>query len=288
MRDGEGHDLCDQLVINASDNSGVHSVSRSNSPVTCRMSRKRLCPDIDTESEGDGECEGVAATIYTFPEPPEVAAPLHELDDQDNRLRYLAFDEPDDTLTKSDLWKAWEAVAASPEKRSKLKFTNFNDPTHEILAAISLMPEAWHVNIKHVLWSAFPAYKQQRYSIVDIVVAEILKHFETMAERRWAKINCPEFMSGKSKLRKSMLRYNLVAVGLDRKYTPYHDMTTDAGRRTSLVGLRRLGGLAWMAPECTTWVWIGRMQTGRHNDIEGNYSRSVVEANTVRDFIVFM
>ncbi len=91
-----------------------------------------------------------------------------------------------------------------------------------------------------------------------------------------------EFCSGTARITQWFLHHGACGCAFDKLYGDHMDATTLAGLGMAVVLLLRikLGGLCFMAPECSTWVWIGRRQTGRSKDnVLGNSSLKVQEGN---------
>ncbi len=91
-----------------------------------------------------------------------------------------------------------------------------------------------------------------------------------------------EFCSGSGRLTWWFMHYGFRGCAFDKMYGGHMDAATVAGLALAIVLLLRVkpGGLCFMAPECSTWVWIGRKQTGRSKDnVLGNSSTKVQDAN---------
>ncbi len=74
------------------------------------------------------------------------------------------------------------------------------------------------------------------------------------------------------------------AVLLTEHMGGHTDAATVPGLALAVVPVLRIkpGGLSFMAPECSTWVWIGRKQAGRSKDnVLGNSSSKVQKGNRV-------
>lgn len=76
-----------------------------------------------------------------------------------------------------------------------------------------------------------------------------------------------EFMSGKAAVTRSAAALGLDSVGFDKSYhdNGEMDILTERGWRNAvLLTLRvRQHGSIWLAPVCSTWVWVGRFGSGR-------------------------
>ena len=173
----------------------------------------------------------------------------------------------------------------------RINFKDAVSPIQEICDALDNMGSDFMSHTIMAMAHAFPEYHRKCYSVADMIISEIMRaiDFEYQEE---CQFDCVECMSGKGELRKAVVQRGLRAVGLDKKYAcQEQDMTTQEGFRTFLLALRRLRrhGLWWMAPECTTWIWIGRFQTGRHKNIEGyDHVPAVQDANIVRDRVCLL
>ena len=68
---------------------------------------------------------------------------------------------------------------------------------------------------------------------------------------------------------------------MDLSYHKGHDLLTPCGFLLALRMAEALkpGGLLWLAPPCSTWVWMARGSTGRHIQVQGDVTLEVVVRN---------
>ena len=101
-----------------------------------------------------------------------------------------------------------------------------------------------------------------------------------------------ENFAGKQELTRAYLAEGMPALALDRKYDEALDFAAPGGFKRAVCALRwlRAGGNAWLANECTTWIWVGRKQTGRCKErVDGNKTNPhVAEANKCKDLGVLV
>lgn len=79
---------------------------------------------------------------------------------------------------------------------------------------------------------------------------------EPLQQRRG--LDCVELFSGQGELHKAFARAGYRARGFDVRQHPDEDICRLAGLRAAAALVRRLrpGGLLWLAPPCSSWVWI--------------------------------
>ena len=79
---------------------------------------------------------------------------------------------------------------------------------------------------------------------------------EPLQQRR--DLDCVELFSGQGELHKAFARAGYRARGFDVRQHPDEDICRLAGLHAAAALVRRLrpGGLLWLAPPCSSWVWI--------------------------------
>ena len=74
-----------------------------------------------------------------------------------------------------------------------------------------------------------------------------------------------ELFAGSARLTEAARHAGLHAVAVDRQYGKHMDLLTDEGWMVFTFAVLRLrpGGLLWLAPQCSTWVWPGGKEMNR-------------------------
>eukprot|EP00959_Pyramimonas_sp_CCMP1952_P460456 9479914-Pyramimonas_sp.AAC.1 len=96
------------------------------------------------------------------------------------------------------------------------------------------------------------------------------------------RVDSVELFAGCRSVTNGVRSYGCSGVALDFKtISDQDDITSTDGFLRALLYVMCLkpGGLLWAAPPCSTWVWIGRKQTGRHHNVLGNGIDCVERAN---------
>ena len=77
-----------------------------------------------------------------------------------------------------------------------------------------------------------------------------------------------EIFAGVRSIARGFQKFGMNMQAYDILYDSSHDITSDLGLQKILEGVFRVkrGGLVWLAPVCSTWVWIARHGTGRTKD----------------------
>ena len=75
-----------------------------------------------------------------------------------------------------------------------------------------------------------------------------------------------EFFAGKRAVTKAMQRRGIKAVPFERDLSKKMDLCTAAGFGLALQLMIRLmpSGIIWLAPVCSSWVWVNRSTAGRN------------------------
>ena len=74
-----------------------------------------------------------------------------------------------------------------------------------------------------------------------------------------------DFFAGRGRIARVAELVGLRPVALDREYGSHLDLLTPEGLATAICSLLRIvpGGLLFMGPQCSSWVWMCRSQTKR-------------------------
>lgn len=74
-----------------------------------------------------------------------------------------------------------------------------------------------------------------------------------------------DLCAGVGRLARAAEMGGLLPCALDRAYADWLDFTTDEGLAVAAAAVLRVvpGGLCFAAPQCSSWVWVGRKTTGR-------------------------
>jgi hypothetical protein len=91
--------------------------------------------------------------------------------------------------------------------------------------------------------------------------------------------NFLEFFAGDQAVTKGLRLRGFVGDPIDVRLNADHDLLTPCGFLVAIVLICSVckGGLVWLAPPCSTWVWMSRSSTGRHLDPLGNRDNPNVE-----------
>ena len=76
-----------------------------------------------------------------------------------------------------------------------------------------------------------------------------------------------EVFAGEMAVPKALLAMGKAGASMGLRRDKLHNLLQPVGLITLLALVMRLrpGGLLWMAPVCSTWVWVSRGTTGRRN-----------------------
>lgn len=80
----------------------------------------------------------------------------------------------------------------------------------------------------------------------------------------------------------------LTGYSLDQKNDPKQDMSLNCGVQMFIDGIARMAveSLLWLAPECSSWVWVCWSTTGRRTNRPGGVpSSAVLAANHLAEFV---
>ncbi len=85
-----------------------------------------------------------------------------------------------------------------------------------------------------------------------------------------------ETFAGDSSISRGLRLQGLVGAAMDLRFDAKHDIMTSVGFLCALKLLARVrpGGLFWSAPPCSSWVFMSRGSTGRHESVAGWHGTS--------------
>ena len=92
------------------------------------------------------------------------------------------------------------------------------------------------------------------------------------------------------RLSEAFKNIGLLAFSLEQKNSPKQDMLSQPGIQMFLDALSRCraNSLLWLAPECSSWVWVNWATSGRRaHRPEGLHSSCTMEANRLAEFTAF-
>lgn len=140
-------------------------------------------------------------------------------------------------------------------------------------------------------------YKHQpsAWTVPDDVTAMLPEWFQDLLPRPLIvrkNLHVLDICAGAARITKWSELLGLNAMAMDRAYSADMDITTRKGLAMSILLLLRVvhGGIVFMGPQCSSWVWIGRSGTGRtaenpEGDINNN---TVFEANRCNSAIAIL
>ena len=78
-------------------------------------------------------------------------------------------------------------------------------------------------------------------------------------------IDLVEVGAGKHRLSSMVETFGLTVLAIDRKYSRLHDYSKSVGLFVLLQAIRTMpiGALLWLAPSCSSWIFLSRGTTGR-------------------------
>ena len=118
--------------------------------------------------------------------------------------------------------------------------------------------------------------------VLAALLLDVLLHLDEFKDTV-RDIDALEFMSGQAEISKAAARVGLVSYGYDRSYS-----TCDINNINTAVGFKRAmqltmrvkrHGAIWMAPVCSSWIWLSRSGSGRTREAaHGNTAVSWVRS----------
>ena len=101
-----------------------------------------------------------------------------------------------------------------------------------------------------------------------------------------------EMFAGERAISKGMLAFGYAGRSYDLRLSSLHNFLNPVGFLSLLATIMGMcqGGVLWLAPPCSTWVWMSRSSTGRHIDILGFQEEShyVKSQNMLVDRMVYL
>ena len=87
-----------------------------------------------------------------------------------------------------------------------------------------------------------------------------------------------ELFAGHGAVGRALAASGYCGRAMDRTYHESHDLLSCTGFLTALQIALSLkpGGVMWLAPPCSTWVWMARSSTGRNMAVHGNFTLPLV------------
>ena len=81
-----------------------------------------------------------------------------------------------------------------------------------------------------------------------------------------------ELFAGERQVSKNLLLMGYVVQSFDELINKHHNFLTDSGFIVSVVAVMTtcMYGVIWLAPPCSSWVWLSRYSTGRHLHVLGD------------------
>ena len=74
-----------------------------------------------------------------------------------------------------------------------------------------------------------------------------------------------ELFAGDAAVSKGLRLFGYSGLSFDMRYSELHNFLTPSGYLAALAAIMpiHVGGVVWMAPPCSTWVWVSRHSTKR-------------------------
>ena len=105
-------------------------------------------------------------------------------------------------------------------------------------------------------------------------------------------IHVADFFAGKSRIARWSELLGLTTVAIDRDHSSHLDFCSDEGLATAICTLLRVreGGLCFMGPQCSSWVWLSRSVTKRSAaDPDGDVNLATVrEGNHLNKVVALL
>jgi len=89
-----------------------------------------------------------------------------------------------------------------------------------------------------------------------------------------------EMFAGERQWSGNMLELGYVVQSFDSRHNLCHDFLTPTGFLVAIVTVMTicLNGILWLAPPCSSWVWMSRFSTGRHLSLLGHLFNNNVQS----------
>ncbi len=105
------------------------------------------------------------------------------------------------------------------------------------------------------------------------------------------QLDFAELFAGNGAVGRALAALGYRGRALDREYHEGHDLLTSVGFLTALQTALDLkpGGIMWLAPPCSTWVWLARHTYGRHLAVQGDFTQpKVLQNNALVERVVLL
>ncbi len=92
------------------------------------------------------------------------------------------------------------------------------------------------------------------------------------------ELDFAELFAGKGAVHRHLMDLGYRGKAMDREHCVDHDLLQPMGMvvATRIAASIRPGGVLWLAPPCSSWVWISRGSTGRNVTAVGDYALPAV------------
>ena len=134
---------------------------------------------------------------------------------------------------------------------------------------------------------ARPVPGQLNIHMVPEMIRDVVFHMVTHLEDEGDdKLQAAEIFAGDANLTAAFRAFGMSCASMDKATNPdTDDVLSDVGKGRLLYTVVKLapGGLPWLAPPCSSWVWMSRRTSKRSSqDIEGDTTNeSVAQANSI-------
>lgn len=142
-------------------------------------------------------------------------------------------------------------------------------------------------NVHAAVCEAFP--ELQGHSFEDVVL--LLLEVGVRLRQSPGRIQFAEFFAGTAWVARGVARVGWACRALDAKYLPSHNILSRDGLRVWLLSTLDIsrGGCQWLAPVCSSWVWLCRKQSGRsRSNPHGHSWKAFVQVgNRMLELVLF-
>ena len=100
-----------------------------------------------------------------------------------------------------------------------------------------------------------------------------------------------ELFAGEGAVHRALAAQGYHGRRMDLRHHQGHDLLTPVGLLLAMRIAMALkpGGLLWLAPPCSSWVWMARATTGRHLAVHGDITNgNVVRNNALAERVVLL
>ncbi len=105
------------------------------------------------------------------------------------------------------------------------------------------------------------------------------------------ELDFAELFAGSGAVGRALAAMGYRGRAMDRDYHAHHDLLSSVGFLTALQTALELkpGAIMWLAPPCSTWVWMARHTYGRHISVEGHFTQpKVLHMNALLERVVLL